>query len=423
MSSHGHPRGGAGLVLAVTLLVATGPAPSSSAHAARQDAPAPTPTEILKARGLKQVGSTYVLPVEGEIQRKTTELKALHNQLLQAARHRSELERQAVEGQAQVREMLARRVVLNQRMSELDQQIRALPPGNLQVLAQRNELVAQRNQAVMAYNGLADNINLLRTSPAGDPATRDRLQGEVSRRREAFIQAVLDLRQTVDAAQKSYTALASDEEVKKAIAAAGQSAKTKPRLGPSPQFASNIKLLERAEQSVLTDAVNLHKRGGVFWVDATFNGKVVRPMVFDTGAGLTTIPSELAEEIGIRPGPTDPVVVCETADGTKVEARQVTIPTMRVGRFTVNGVAAAVMPPGKKNIAPLLGQSFHRHFTYKFTPESGSLVMSRVEGLEPARPQQPARSTRTTRGRSRSSRSRAAASRAADPASTPDGVE
>ncbi|MHB1559718.1 MAG: TIGR02281 family clan AA aspartic protease [Isosphaeraceae bacterium] len=421
MSSHGRPRAGAGLVLAVTLLVAAGLAPSGSARTTRQDAP--SPADVLKARGLKQVGSTYVLPVEGEIQKKTSELKALHNHLLQAARHRSELERQAADGQAQVREMLARRVVLNQQMSALDQQIRALPPGNLQVLAQRNELVAERNQAAMAYNGLADGINLLRTSPAGDPAARDRLAAELSRRREAFIQAVLDLRQTVDAAQKSYAALAADDAVKTAIAAAGRSAKTKPRLGPSPQFASNIKLLERAEQSVMTDAVNLHKRGGVFWVDATFNGKVVRPMVFDTGAGLTTIPSDLAAEIGIKPGPTDPVVVCETADGTKVEARQVTIPTMRVGRFTVNGVAAAVMPPGKGNIAPLLGQSFHRHFTYKFTPESGSLVMSRVEGLEPARPQQPARTTRTTRSRSRSSRSRAAASRAADPASSPDGVE
>ncbi len=82
------------------------------------------------------------------------------------------------------------------------------------------------------------------------------------------------------------------------------------------------------------------------------------------------------------------------------------------------------MPAGKGNIAPLLGQSFHRHFTYKFTPESGHLVMSRVEGLEPARPQ-PARSTRgTTKGRSRSTRSRAAAAaRSAESASAPDRAE
>lgn len=418
MSSHGRPHHGAGLLLAVVLLVKSGPA--LSAHPAATQEP---PAALLKARGLKQVGSTFVLPAEVEIQKKTTELKALHNQLLQATRRRSQLERQAVNDQAQVREMLAQRVALNQQMTALEEQIRSMPVGNFQVVAQRNALVARRNQAVGMYNGLADRINLLRTSPAADPATRDRLQAEVSRRREGFIQAVVDLRQMVDAVQKSYASLAEDDAVKQAIAALSQSSKTKPRLGPSAQFAASIKLLERAEQLVMTDAVNLQKRGGVFWVDATFNGKVVRPMVFDTGAGLTTIPAKLAEEIGVSPGSTAPIVKCETADGTVVEAREVTIPTMRVGRFTVNGVTAAVMPADKGNIAPLLGQSFHRHFTYKFTPESGQLVMSRVEGLEPAR-SQPARSFRgTTRGRSRSSRSRAAASRAAAPASALDGVE
>ncbi len=62
-----------------------------------------------------------------------------------------------------------------------------------------------------------------------------------------------------------------------------------------------------------------------------------------------------------------------------VEARQKSIASMRVGRFTIHNVLCAVMPADRGNVAPLLGQSFHRHFTYKFTPESGHLVMSRVE--------------------------------------------
>ena len=165
--------------------------------------------------------------------------------------------------------------------------------------------------------------------------------------------------------------------------------------------------------------MDLRKQGGVFWVNATFNGKVVKPMVFDTGASLTTIPASLAEEIGLKPSPSDPIVRCETADGTVVEARRMTIPSMRVGRFVVNEVDCAVMPGGKGNIAPLLGQSFHRHFTYKFTPETGHLVMSRVEGLEPtAPPSRPARGTARTK--SRAGRSRAASSKVA-PDAGPDG--
>jgi aspartyl protease family protein len=235
---------------------------------------------------------------------------------------------------------------------------------------------------------------------------------EVSRRREGYIQAVLDLRQLVDAVTKSYAELANDPAVKQALETLGLSSKTKPKLGPSSQFATNVKALERIERSVMTDAVDLRKQGGVFWVDATFNGKVVEPMVFDTGASLTTIPAQLADEIGLKPSPSDPVVRCETADGTVVEARRMTIPSLRVGRFTVNEVDCAVMPAGKGNIAPLLGQSFHRHFTYKFTSESGHLVLSRVEGLEP-----PAQAERPTRGtaktKSRSGRSRAATAKTA----------
>ena len=67
-----------------------------------------------------------------------------------------------------------------------------------------------------------------------------------------------------------------------------------------------------------------------------------------------------------------------------------------------------------RDITPLLGQSFHRHFTYKFTPESGHLVMSRVEGLEPQATTKPARPARNTaKARSRAGRSRAASGKAA----------
>ncbi len=34
---------------------------------------------------------------------------------------------------------------------------------------------------------------------------------------------------------------------------------------------------------MITDSAELHKEGGVFWVNVTFNGKVTKPMVFDTG--------------------------------------------------------------------------------------------------------------------------------------------
>jgi clan AA aspartic protease (TIGR02281 family) len=368
-----------------------------------------SPEAALKARGLKRVGSTYVLASEGDVQKKAVELKAMRNQLVTAARRQANVDMEVQDQKGMVRELLQRRVALREQINAFDQQLGNLGrpgPGN----PYANEVAVRRNEVVNEFNDVTDRLGVLQTGPAGDPAAADKFRAEVSRRREGFIQAVLEMRQLVDAAAKSYAELADDAAIKAALEELGKASKAKPRLGPSAQFASNVKMLEQIEHSVISDSVDLRKQGGVFWVDATFNGKVIRPMVFDTGAGLTTIPARLAEEIGLKPSPSDPIVRCETADGTVIEARQVTIPTMRVGRFTVNDVTCAVMPAGKGNITPLLGQSFHRHFTYKFTPESGHLIMSRVEGVEPqAKPARPARGTAKAKQRAAKSRGKAAA--------------
>lgn len=362
-----------------------------------------SPEGVLKARGLKRVGSTYVLASEGDVQRKIVALKALSNQLVQAARQQAAVEQQLEGAKGMEQELLRQRVALGQQVAAIEQQIRNMGGAT-------PDMAARRNEMVIAYNGLGDQIRLLQSGQGADPKARDRFLAEFSRRREGYIQAVLDLRQLVDSTTKRYAELADDPAVKQALDAAGGSSKARPKLGPSSQFASNVKTLERIERSVMTDRVDVRKEGGVFWVDATFNGKVVRPMVFDTGAGFTLIPHGLAEEIGLKPSPSDPIVRCQTADGTVVEAHRMTIPSLRIGRFTVNDVECTVMPAGKGEVAPLLGQSFHRHFTYRFTPESGHLVLSRVEGLEPAAP--PARGT--ARAKSRAGRSRAASNRSAD---------
>ena len=76
----------------------------------------------------------------------------------------------------------------------------------------------------------------------------------------------------------------------------GASTKTKQRLGPSKPLLDAIKLLEKAEGSVQSETIELHRDGGVFHVYANLN-KVPTKMVFDTGAGLTTISAKLAQDL------------------------------------------------------------------------------------------------------------------------------
>ena len=111
-----------------------------------------------------------------------------------------------------------------------------------------------------------------------------------------------------------------------------------------------------------------------------------------------TIPSDLASRIGIKPQPTDPTIEMHIADGSVVKAKKMTIPSPRVGKFTLTDVDCVVMPPNKQDVPSLLGQSFLSHFTHKV--DAGRLILTRIEPDE-----QPARRADAVRGRAGSKRS------------------
>ena len=144
------------------------------------------------------------------------------------------------------------------------------------------------------------------------------------------------------------------------------STKIKQKLGPSAKIRDAIKLLERAEGSVKSETIELHRENGVDHVYASL-GKVSTKMVLDTGASFTTISAKLAGQIGLKPKPSDPTVRLTTADGTVIEAKQLFIPSVRVGKFTVQNVECAVMPAEKGNVDPLLGQTFFKHFKVEYS--------------------------------------------------------
>ena len=129
----------------------------------------------------------------------------------------------------------------------------------------------------------------------------------------------------------------------------------------------------------MSEDVAIRKEGGVYWVDATFNGKFTKPMVFDTGASSVVLPADFALSIGLKPGPDDPVVTAQVADGSEVKAHKMVIPSLRVGKFTVANVECIVMPSEKKNVPPLLGQSFQKNFSIKLNVGAGKLVLSRID--------------------------------------------
>jgi clan AA aspartic protease (TIGR02281 family) len=333
----------------------------------------------LKEKDLKRSGQTYVLPAENEVRVKLAAAQGLYKQLSLAIAQQRAFAQGVSDSKAMVQELMQQRMMLNQQLSQA-------------------ATAVQHNQIVGALNVLNDQINMLRQN-ANDPEAASKVAAQVPRQREAFIQAVIDLRQIVDEATTRYQELADDEEVKKALEALNRTAKVKVALGPSRAFLANAGLLKKVESAVLSETIDLRKEGGVFWLDVTFNGKVTRPLVFDTGAASVVLPYELASELGLKPGPDDPIVKAHVADGSVVEARQMTIPSVRVGKFTIKDVVGIVMPAEKRDVPPLLGGTFHKFFSYKFSPESGKLILSKVETPDEAAPLPKAKTSRSTKAR------------------------
>jgi clan AA aspartic protease (TIGR02281 family) len=384
--------------MAAALAVTSGPCHS---NAFAQEA---SPEALLKSLSLKRSGATYILTTEADVQKKIVEARLLSRKLSFAANQQQAFEHGAEGRTAFAQELTQQSSLLNEQIREVDRQIDnigAAGGGNNFAIVQHNQLVRDRNQLVLTFNDVNNRLSLLR-SQGGDNKWKQDLDTEVARGREAYIQAVLDIRELVDRTTRQYAEVSKRDDVKQGLGALGAKSKTGFKLGPSKEFLANVKLLEKVEKSVLTEEVELRRTHGVYEGDVTFNGKVTVPMVFDTGASLTTISSELAARIGLVPATSSDTLELSVADGSVIKAKRMTIPSLRVGKFTVNDVECAVMPADKRDVPLLLGQSFHRHFTYKFTGASGRLIVSKVETADQPQPQ--TKSSRATKNETKSRR-------------------
>jgi hypothetical protein len=145
---------------------------------------------------------------------------------------------------------------VNQMRSEINrvgQQMSSLPRrrGRLMnniVEDQYAEFMLYRNQLQSQVDQESAWLNQLQSRKA-DPKAKDKIDAEVRDRREACHQALLDLRTLADQVTEKYAEIAKDPEVKKAIEILGQGKRDKPRLGPSHDFLSNVKLLEKLEKA------------------------------------------------------------------------------------------------------------------------------------------------------------------------------
>ncbi len=371
----------AGRSIGLTVLLA---AVASAAAKGQDPAPAElTPQAVLKSHNLERSGTTWILlSAEKNVLKDLADARAIYRQIEEGMMRQQELEMGAQGRNSDIQDLREQSNILSQQIAAINQQLNDLvapPGGNNFVNQQRNQLSQQNNILVVQRDQVVNMLNALQEQNK-DQGQDQKLQlnAEVAQSREKYMQAVLDLRKSVDELTAKYGELAKNPEVTKALEALSASTKSKQRLGPSAKIRDAIKLLEKAERSVQSETIELHRENGVFHVYASL-GKVPTKMIFDTGASLTTISAKLASRIGLKLKTGDPTVQLTTADGTVVEAKRLVIPSVRVGKFTVQNVECAVMPAGKGDVAPLLGQTFFKHFKVEFSAEACRLSLKKLD--------------------------------------------
>jgi clan AA aspartic protease (TIGR02281 family) len=329
---------------------------AAGAAARAQEKP---PEEVLKGKELRRSGSLYILPGEAEVAKKLHAAQRLRRELAFVTMQHAATRTGAEDNKKMI-------VALTQQRLQLKQQ---LP------LAQS---VEQHNQIVDAMNDLVDRINLLQQGGVDAGTVKDAAR-VVETKREAYLQSLLDTRNLVDATLRSYAALAEDAEVKAALASLSSRRKDRLGLGPSRALKADIKALEAMEAAIQSETIKLRREGDTFWVDVTLNGKLVKPMIFDTGASLVTLSSDLAAELGMKVGKDLPDVRLQVADGRVVVGKRTKLASVRVGKFTVADVDCAVLPGrSDEGVPPLLGQSFLKNFAHRLDPSTGALKLSKV---------------------------------------------
>lgn len=255
----------------------------------------------------------------------------------------------------------ARRSIVDLSRSEdkLTQKIEAL---------ERSRLVASQALAgaepvgdVAAYNALVARVNALQ---ADISLSRMELH-KSGERRSVLLETLAAYLETIAAFRNLY-----DERLQ--VYRQGP-----PDTGHAFFFEQIAKDLAAYEHEFKGTEVATVRRGSSSIVHALVNGKQSGTFIVDTGATLMTVTERFAAALGIKTAQL-PRVTVAMADGREVDARSVTLRSVRLGDAQVEDVRAVVLPEQPADgIDGLLGMAFLRNFSVHLDGATGKLQLKR----------------------------------------------
>lgn len=319
--------------------------------------------DALQQAGLTRSGDVYVLPGEKEV---LDGMKSLQQEKRQADSETRT--RKAVYTQEATKRKLMESD--DREWHTLEDKLSLVTDVSIhnRIVLRMNRLVTEMKEAQRAQKDLEEKASKLSTSA-----------------QNKFVDDLAALSEKSDSLMEKYKSLSDDAGVKSAIAAAGPGGSTKVALGPSPQFAEATAELKKWQSAVESEAIPLREESGTRVVDVLLNGEHFL-MGLDTGASEISLSAEVAEKLNLKPGENDPTIQLELADGNTIQGKQMSLKSVRVGRFTVDDVACVVLDKGLPKAPLILGNSFLNHFIVKVDPAKNELQLTQVVEENPLRP-------------------------------------
>jgi clan AA aspartic protease (TIGR02281 family) len=355
-------------VLIVFLIGAAVPAAAAQDGAGTAPPPAKTPPppeasaadEVLRGKGLERKGTRYLLPGEAPLARKNRDVNGLRRAIKDAEKAMDKFTDQRETLEREIDSLMAQRRQISDRLPSLQSDV-----------DRYNEAVTRMNQITYRLD------DLMRERQVGYDERKVDIEKQERAAHEALVLHAVEMRRDADDLSRRYAALAADAEVTEALATLSRIESRDIVLGPSSRFEGTVRAIARLERQFDTATIPLRRQGNSHWVTVTLNGRTPKEFVFDTGADSVVLPSKMAAEIGLRPGPSTQPIRVTVADGRTIDAYQMTIPSVSIREFEVKDVHCVVLPASMENAAPLLGGSFLNHFIYRVDTGSSQLVLHR----------------------------------------------
>ena len=193
-----------------------------------------------------------------------------------------------------------------------------------------------------------------------------------------YAETVLAIRRDYTAARDRLAVSLADEKVQIALRVIRANFETPAGLDADKILAALDKRIQRIEQQIFSETIQLEAERGSLYVDVVVGKKMAR-MIVDSGASVVTLPIKTATELGVVVPIDAREVRMVLADGRSISARAVTLPRVRVGKFEAENVEAVVLDAAASNAQPLLGLSFLRNFKTEIDPAGKTLKLLRVD--------------------------------------------